>query len=109
MRADQHFCRNLQISCMKLGICAYYVPMETTKEINQMNTTAQLNEAIKTFRYTNSKEEAIIGKATINKIREDNMEEIRNAFLTGGTSNELTQADMEASELAFRLHVVFKI
>jgi len=35
MRADQHFCRNLQISCMKLGICAYYVLMETTitKEI----------------------------------------------------------------------------
>jgi uncharacterized protein (DUF849 family) len=83
--------------------------METTKEINQMNTTAQLNEAIKTFKYTNNKEQAIIGKATINKIREDNMEEIRNAYETEGTRSELAQADMKAQDIAFQLHVVFKI
>ena len=44
MRADQHFCRNLQISCMNVGICAYYGPMETTKEINQMNYTITTEE-----------------------------------------------------------------
>ena len=74
-----------------------------------MNTTAQLNEAIKTFKYTNNKEQAIIGKATINKIRENNMEEIRNAYETAGTRSELTQADMKAQDIAFQLHVVFKI
>tara|TARA_Y100000592_G_scaffold96986_1_gene166674 strand:+ start:1044 stop:1481 length:438 start_codon:yes stop_codon:yes gene_type:complete len=29
---------------MKLGICAYYVPMETTQEINQMNYTITTEE-----------------------------------------------------------------
>jgi len=46
MRADQHFCRNLQISCMKLGMCAYYVPMETTinKEIKMETETIQAKD-----------------------------------------------------------------
>ena len=90
------------------------IPAASNKKGNNMNTTEQLNEAIKTFRYTNNKEQAIIGKATINKIRKDNKEEIRNAFLgewlcDGGEADELMQADMNASELAFQLSRVFKI